>query len=67
MKINIVIDKPALKKLVLAHLDETFSPTIASAAKVVIETKSKQNYKSEWEDADYRATITVDTDGEVFI
>lgn len=55
MYIDIKISEHDLKELVANHIqDKTgmeFDPI-----KIKIEVKSKQNYKSEWEEASYRAT-----------
>ncbi len=55
-KINIEVDENTVKKLVLAHL-ETLCGVALEDTDVKIEVKSKQNYKSEWEVASYRATV----------
>jgi hypothetical protein len=56
MRVAITISKEELKKLVLEKLAEKFEGSSFNPINVKIETKSQQNYKSEWEDADYRAT-----------
>ena len=54
MKVTIYITKEELKKLVINHIEQKlqgdFDPN-----HIKIETKSTQNYKSEWESADFRA------------
>jgi hypothetical protein len=60
MQIDIELTEQDLKKLVVeelrARLGDKFSLTEKDVA---IETKSKQNYKSEWETAAFRAKILV--------
>ena len=56
MKIEIELTEEDLKQLVLEHLTSLLNKTI-KIEDVIIETKSKQNYKSEWESASYRARV----------
>lgn len=57
MKATLTISEEDIKKLIIeefrlaitGHFDEKL---------VKIEVKSKQNYKSEWENAEFRATYT---------
>lgn len=58
---NIKIEYSAtdLKNLVLKDLQGKFPGQKIELHQVAIETKSKQNYKSEWETADFRASINV--------
>lgn len=56
MKIKVELTSDDLKKLVVQHLQDHINSTI-KADDVKIEVKSKQNYKSEWEIADFRATV----------
>ncbi len=56
-KVRIEVDEKGLRELVLVHLSGLLGVHI-NAEDVRIETKSKQNYKSEWESgAGFRATI----------
>ncbi len=50
---RIEISASDLKKLVLDYLREQLSEEL-NVENVKIETKSKQNYRSEWEQADFR-------------
>jgi hypothetical protein len=55
MQLRIEVTESELKQLVLAHLQEKLGNISFKAENVRIEVKSKQNYKSEWEVAAYRA------------
>jgi hypothetical protein len=52
--IKVEIDENTLRGLIARHLEAQFGSTF-DASKVKIEVKSKQNYKSEWEVAAFRA------------
>jgi predicted component of type VI protein secretion system len=54
--IDIEIDEATLKELVRTHMSEIFGTRI-EASDIQIRTKSKQNYKSEWEVAAFKAVI----------
>lgn len=54
IKIEITEDK--LKELVLAHLADVLDFPL-KLSDINIETKSKQNYRSEWETAAFRAVV----------
>ena len=54
MKLKIEIDEDTLKGLVRMHIEEKVNATI-DTDKVRILVKSKQNYKSEWEVAAFKA------------
>lgn len=57
MKIEIELTSKDLKQLIIDHLvnkiDINFKPEYLH-----IMVKSKQNYKSEWEEADFKATYS---------
>ena len=53
MKIRIEIDENALTKLIMDYLCDRLDMDI-ERNKVEIQVKSKQNYKAEWEKADFR-------------
>lgn len=55
MNIEVTISGEDLKKLISERLKEKFGDHFDSN-RVTIEVKSKQNYKSEWESAEFRAT-----------
>ncbi len=57
MKIDIEIGEEDLKKLIIEHLEEILKVSL-SIDDVRIEVKSKQNYKSEWESASFRARVS---------
>lgn len=55
--ISIEIDEKKLKELILAYFDEKLGDIAFEEKDVIIQVKSKQNYKSEWEIAQFRATV----------
>lgn len=55
MKIRIELGAEVLKELVQKHLNQMLGDLSPETHDVRIEVKSKQNYKSEWEDAEFRA------------
>jgi hypothetical protein len=59
MKLTITIDEKELRALVMAHLRYQLGEAGAALTEkdVRIEVKSAQNYKSEWERAEYRAVM----------
>jgi hypothetical protein len=61
MRVKITVAKEDLKRLVIDYIAQKISEGILDPKLVKIETKSTQNYRSEWEDADFRATF----DGEL--
>jgi hypothetical protein len=56
--ISITITKEKLRELVVNHL-QTLVNVDFDPKKVIIEVKSTQNWKSEWENADFRAKYEV--------
>lgn len=61
MKITVKLNKKDLVALILSEIQEKTKNYSLKESDIVIEVKSNQNYKSEWESADFRATY----DGEV--
>ena len=57
MQINIELNENDLKKLVLDHLREKLGDIQLNERDVDIEVKSQQNFRSEWEKANFRARI----------
>ena len=55
MDISITISENDLKSLVINHLQNTLGDLPLDRDRLRIEVKSKQNYKSEWEVANFRA------------
>lgn len=55
-RIRIEVDERTLKRLVIRYLSEQVGANL-SETDVFIETKSTQNYKSEWESALFRARV----------
>lgn len=56
MKITTTITEADLRKLVQKHLENVLNVQL-DEKDITIEVKSKQNYKSEWEVAAFRATV----------
>lgn len=59
MKIRVELDEAALKELILTDLQRKFGSVGFSEKALKIEVKSKQNYRSEWESASFRAVYEV--------
>jgi hypothetical protein len=59
MKIQIQITEKELRALVCEMLSRELSTPLQDGD-IKIEVKSKQNYKSEWESASFRARVDVD-------
>jgi hypothetical protein len=57
MQINIEFTEQELRNLILNHLEELLGRVALNPEDVKIQVKSKQNYKSEWEEAAFRATV----------
>ena len=56
-QINVEIDTTTLKKLVVDHLNSLLCCEI-KPQDISIQVKTKQNYKAEWEEGDFRARIS---------
>lgn len=54
MKLVIELGEEDVKKLIIAELQLRLGEVLLDIKNVKIETKSKQNYRSEWETAVYR-------------
>lgn len=59
MEIHIIIPEATLQMLVIEHLRSKLGDVPLVLKDVKIEVKSKQNFKSEWENAAFRATYSV--------
>lgn len=59
MRIRVELSEAELQVLVKKHLEEKLGDVKLDFSAVRIEVKSKQNYKSEWEIAAYRAVYEV--------
>jgi len=59
MKVEIELTEEDVKKLVLAEIQRKSGDINLKLEDIKIEVKSKQNYKSEWEPADFRARVSV--------
>jgi hypothetical protein len=62
MKINIEVTEKQMQRLILEYIQNTIPNIQVQLSDILIMVKSKQNYKAEWEKADYRATLEVHTD-----
>jgi len=60
MNINIEIGELDLKKLIMDEIHRQLGDVPFLPEKVIIEVKSKQNYKAEWETANFRAKINIE-------
>ncbi len=59
VKAEIEIDEKQLKSLVYAYLVDEFGLRSLDETQIHIEVKSKQNYRSEWEEASFRAKVKI--------
>lgn len=55
MKIKLELSEAELKKLIIEHFKRLLGEVEFDEKRLLIETKSKQNYRAEWEKADFRA------------
>jgi hypothetical protein len=55
VKINIELNEKELRTLVREYITSLAGDLCVNLDNIVIEVKSKQNYKSEWEKAEFRA------------
>lgn len=56
MRVKLELSELELRKLVLEYFRSKLGDLMLDEKYMIIEVKSKQNYKSEWEKADFRAT-----------
>ena len=56
-KIDIEVTEQTLKRIVMEHFQNMLGDVVFELDDIKIQVKSKQNYKSEWEDASYRAVV----------
>jgi hypothetical protein len=61
VKLHVEIDEQELRRLVMADVQCRLGEIIVSEKDVQIQVKSKQNYRSEWELAAFRAIVDIDT------
>lgn len=57
MAVNIEVDEETLRALVIKHLQTVCEGLAIDNNDITIEVKSKNNFKSEWETAAYRARV----------
>lgn len=55
MKVHIELSEKELRSLILSYIQEKMGDATIKMEDIKIETKSTQNYKSEWENAAFRA------------
>jgi hypothetical protein len=60
MRIKIEISEQQLKDLIVEHLEKKMGDIYFDSKKINIMVKSKQNYKVEWENADFMATLDIE-------
>lgn len=53
-KIQITLTEQDIRTAVKQYLERQYEMTLPNESTLTIETKSKQNYRSEWENAEYR-------------
>lgn len=59
MRASITISTAELRKLVINRINELLPNTTIDPSQIKIEVKSKQNYRSEWEAGEFRATVEI--------
>jgi len=55
MNLKIEIDEITLKELIINYLQDKLGDIYFDPKRIQILVKSKQNYRSEWESADFKA------------
>lgn len=55
--IKITLNENDIRNAVKEYIERKYEMTLSVEVLLIIETKSKQNFKSEWENASYRATL----------
>jgi len=58
MRIEIELTEKDLRQLVQAEIERRAGEIMIPESEIVIQTKSKQNYKAEWETATFRARFS---------
>lgn len=61
MRIHVELSEKELRELVYIELYKQLGSIPITKDDIKIEVKSKQNYKSEWEVAAFRATVNKET------
>lgn len=61
MKLIVNLSEEEIRGIIANYLQETFGIVFA-AKDIPIQVKSKQNYKSEWEEAEIRVSTTITKD-----
>lgn len=60
MKIEMVLSEKDLRELIRQKFDATYKTRTLKDTEIVVKVKSKQNYKSEWEVAAFKAEVVFD-------
>ena len=58
MEIKVNLTKEDILLALQEYIQDRMGFHITDTLTLLIETKSKQNYRSEWEQADFRASLT---------
>lgn len=61
MRVHIEVSEAELRKLVMGHFSNVLGDVPLKADDIKIEVKSKQNFHSEWEEAEFRAKVDKNT------
>jgi hypothetical protein len=59
MKVAVELDRNEIKKAIAKYVSQLYSVDVETDL-LVLEVKSKQNYRSEWEEADCRVKATLE-------
>lgn len=59
-KVRVELDELGLKSLVLKYIRSVTGDQYIELEDIKIETKSTQNYRAEWEQAEFRAVAEVE-------
>ena len=63
MKLRVELTEKDLTRLVRDEIERRLGEVMFKDTDIIIEVKSKQNFKSEWEPAAFRATLSTSQGG----